>query len=131
MIILDEREIQLHISVLGWLYMIGNAFVLLVGVFAFGLLPAIGAISGDPDATAILSLLGTAFGLLMVVLGLPGMLAGYGLLKRKSWARTLALVLGILNLVNFPLGTVMSLYTLVVLLQESATDYLSPQQPAS
>jgi hypothetical protein len=127
---LDERELRLHVSILGWLYIVANAFFLVIAAFAFGLLPTIGVISGDSDATAFLSVLGTAFGLLMVLLGLPGLLAGYGLLKRKPWARVLALVLGVLDLVNFPIGTAIGVYTLLVLLQQSATDYFAPQQPA-
>jgi hypothetical protein len=66
----------------------------------------------------------------MVLLGFPGLLAGYGLLKRKPWARYLALILGVLELVNFPVGTAIGVYTLLILLQESATDYFAPQQPA-
>jgi hypothetical protein len=127
---LDERALRLHVSILGWLYIVANAFFLLIAAFAFGLLPTRGAIAGDPDATAFLSILGTAFGLLMVLLGFPGLLAGYGLLKRKPWARYLALILGVLELVNFPVGTAIGVYTLLILLQESATDYFAPQQPA-
>jgi hypothetical protein len=126
---LDEREIQPHITILGWLYLASNAVFLLIAGFAVAALPFIGAVADDPDATIVLGILGTAFGLLMVVLGLPGLIAGYGLLKRKSWARFLALVLGILNLVNFPVGTAIGVYTLLVLLQQSATDYFAPQQP--
>ena len=47
---------------------------------------------------------------------LPGViayaLAGYGLLKYKSWARILAIILAILNLILFPIGTVIGIYTL-------------------
>jgi multisubunit Na+/H+ antiporter MnhG subunit len=129
---LDVRELRLHVSILGWLHIAVNSLFLLIAVFAFGLLPVIytNVVSSDPDAASVLSILGTAFGTLMVVLGLPGLLAGYGLLKRKPWARFLALILGVLDLVNFPVGTAIGVYTLLVLLQQSATDYFAPQQPA-
>jgi hypothetical protein len=127
---LDEREMQLHVSILGWLYVAVNALFLLLAGFALGVLPFIGAVADDPDATVVFSILGTAFGVLMVVLGLPGLVAGYGLLKRKPWARMLAVVLGILGLVNFPIGTAIGVYTLLVLLQPTATEYFAPHQPA-
>jgi hypothetical protein len=127
---LDERELQLHISILGWLHIVVNALFLVLAVFAFILLPTFGAISGDPEGAVVLGVLGTAFGLLMVILGLPGMLAGYGLLKHKPWARVLALVLGVLGLVNFPVGTAIGIYTLIVLTQHAASEYFAPQQPA-
>jgi hypothetical protein len=127
---LAERELQLHVNILGWLFIAGHALFLLIAVFVFVLLPMIGAVAGDPDVSAFLSVVGTVVGLLMVALALPGLLAGYGLLKRKPWGRILALVIGILGLVNFPVGTAMGIYALLVLLQQSATDYFEQRQPA-
>jgi len=127
---LDKRDIGLHISVLGWLYIFGNAFFLLIAALGFFVLPTIGALAHDRDATTILTVIGTAFGLLMVVLALPGLAAGYGLLKHQSWARVLAMVIAVLGLVNFPFGTVIGLYALVVLSQQAVIDYFAPRQPA-
>jgi nitrate reductase gamma subunit len=43
-------------------------------------------------------------------------LAGYGLLKQRQWGRVVAIVVGVLNLFAFPLGTTLGVYALVVLL---------------
>jgi hypothetical protein len=64
----------------------------------------------------------------MAILSLPGIVAGYGLLRRLNWGRVLAIVIGILNLVNFPVGTVIGIYALWVLMQPAAADYFSPEQ---
>jgi hypothetical protein len=45
-----------------------------------------------------------------------GLLAGWGLLDRQPWARTLALVLGCFSLIDIPFGTAVGIYTLWVLL---------------
>jgi hypothetical protein len=127
---LDERELQLHLTILGWLHIIGSSLFLILAALGAVVMPALGAVAGDAEGTAVLAVLGTAFGVLMLVVGLPGFLAGYGLLKRKSWARMLALVLAILNLVNFPIGTAIAIYTFLVLLQQSATDYFATSQRA-
>ena len=58
-----------------------------------------------------------------VVLGLPGLLAGYGLLKGKKWGQILGIVVGLLSLLNFPVGTAIGAYTLFVLFQNSAHAY--------
>ena len=71
----------------------------------------------------ILGIIGLSVGAFLVVMGVPGLAAGYGLLKRRPWARMLTLVLGILNLVNIPVGTAMGVYTLWVLLDDRAADY--------
>jgi hypothetical protein len=42
--------------------------------------------------------------------------AGWGLLERAPWGRILAIIVAILSLINFPLGTAMGIWTLVVLI---------------
>jgi len=122
---LDERALQLHVPILGWLYILGNALLLVVGAFVFILLAGIGAASGDTQALGILGIIGTAVGLLLAALALPGLIAGYGLLRRRAWARVLALVLSILALAAFPLGTLIGAYAIWVLLQNAASAYFA------
>ena len=54
---------------------------------------------------------------MVVVLSLPGIIAGIGLLKLQPWARILAIVISALNLLNVPIGTALGVYGLWVLLQ--------------
>ena len=82
---IDKRDLPIHISVLGWLYLFGNTFFLVLAGIGFFLLQTLGAISRNADATTVLSVLGAIFALLMIVIALPGLVAGYGLLKRKQW----------------------------------------------
>jgi len=53
---------------------------------------------------------------------LPGIIAyvvaGYGLLNYKSWARILSIILAILNLILFPIGTALGIYTLIIMFNE-------------
>jgi hypothetical protein len=127
---MNQRDLQQHVTILGWLYVVGHAIFLALGAFVFLLLIGLAPVTGEPEPMWILPLVGTTVGLLMAALGLPGVLAGYGLLTRKSWARILALIVGILGLVNVPVGTAIGLYTLWVLTQPVATDYFAGQAPA-
>jgi hypothetical protein len=45
-----------------------------------------------------------------------GLLAGWGLMDRQPWARTLTIVLGAVSLIDLPFGTALGIYTLWVLL---------------
>ena len=124
---LSLEQLRQHVTILGWLYIVGHAFFLVIGLFVFLLLSTIGAVSNDPQATLILGLVGTGVGILIGVLSIPGIVAGFGLLGQKVWARYLAIVVAVLGLINFPLGTLIGLYTLWVLFQENAADYFQPQ----
>ncbi|MCZ7575024.1 MAG: hypothetical protein M5U01_41275 [Ardenticatenaceae bacterium] len=126
---LNEQQLHQHVTLLGWLDVIGSAVFLVIGVFVMALLGGIGAATGDPVAARILGIVGSTVGALLVVLALPGIIAGFGLLQRKAWARFLALVVGFLNLINFPLGTAIGIYTFWVLMQESATGYFEAPAP--
>jgi len=60
-----------------------------------------------------------------LVLGIPSLVAGIGLLKHKSWARVLAIILGILALASFPIGTAAGIYALWVLTQKETEALLA------
>lgn len=124
---MKQQELGQHINILAWLHMVGHALFLIIGGFLFMLLTSIGAVSGDPQALAVLSVVGTTVGGLLALLALPGIAAGYGLWRRRAWGRYLAIVVGIFNLVNFPIGTVIGAYTLIVLLQNGAEAYFTDQ----
>jgi hypothetical protein len=119
---LNVDQVRQHATILGWLHIAINALTLVLGCFLFALLLGIGLITNDQVAFSVLGVTGTAVGTLLVLLALPGIVAGYGLLRRRDWGRILALVVGFLGLFNFPLGTAIGIYTFWVLLQESATD---------
>jgi hypothetical protein len=119
---LNVDQVRQHATILGWLHIAINALTLVHGCFLFALLLGIGLITNDQVAFSVLGVTGTAVGTLLVLLALPGIVAGYGLLRRRDWGRILALVVGFLGLFNFPLGTAIGIYTFWVLLQESATD---------
>lgn len=114
-----------HVKVLGVLYIAFSALSLLVALF---LMLALGSAAGIVGMTAdagdaavaipVLGLAGTAFGMALMVLALPGLVTGWGLLSFKPWARILGIVLSILNLLNIPIGTALGIYGLWVLLNK-------------
>ena len=63
-------------------------------------------------------------GVFLVASAVAGILAGWGLMNYRPWARVLALVLGVISLLHFPFGTALGIYTLWVLLPaKSESEY--------
>jgi hypothetical protein len=63
-------------------------------------------------------------GALLFATAVLGFLAGWGLLNYRTWARMLTIILGVIALIHFPLGTALGIYTLWVLLpMESEREY--------
>ena len=129
---LSVKEMELHVQIVGWIKIIGNAFLMLMGLCGLVFLVGIGfipAANGDPEAQVILTIVGFVSLGFFLLLAIPGIAAGYGLLKRYRWAQVLGIVLGFLNLLNFPLGTAIGAYTLFVLFQNSANEYFASAGP--
>lgn len=119
---MDEKQIEQHVPILGVLHLVIGALSAVVGVFIFLFLSGIGVAVHDPVAFRVLTVVGITVGTFLVILGVPGTVAGYGLLKRRAWARGLGVAVGVLNLLNVPIGTLVGVYTLVVLLQTDAEE---------
>ena len=64
---------------------------------------------------------------LFAITSLPAIIAGFGLLAENIWARTLAQILGFVNLVNIPLGTMVGIYTIWALMREEASKPWDPR----
>ena len=122
---LDRRGLEIHVPVLGWLYVVANALVLLVGIICLVLLGGIGLFVDDAVAARILILIGSVSLVLFAFIALPGIIAGLGLVARKPWARILAMVVGFLGLTAFPIGTILGLYAFYILLQDAAHEYFA------
>ena len=112
-----------HVTVLSILYIGCGALFLCVAGIVFVAVVGGGLLSGEPDAIWITSGVGTAIACFLTLLGAPGIIGGIGLLQRAQWARILVLVLGFLNLLNFPLGTLLGIYTIWALMREEANEY--------
>jgi hypothetical protein len=70
-------------------------------------------------------------GVMAVLMAVTGFLAGLGLLERRPWARSLAIVLAVIALLHPPLGTALGIYTLWVLLPaQSEEEYRRTARPA-
>ena len=124
---LSEKELHMHVQIAAWLNIVASGMFLMLGVCAFVFFAGLGvfaaADSGDAVALPILGLVGTVGLVFIAALALPGLLAGYGLLKRKKWGQILGIVDALLNLFNIPIGTAIGGYTLFVLFQDSANAY--------
>ncbi len=101
-----------HVKILGILHLVFSVSGVLVAILIFFGAVGGGLLSGEAVGALVASSVGFVVALIIIMLFVPGLLAGYGLLKFKSWARVLAIVLGALNILNFPFGTALGVYTI-------------------
>ena len=135
-----RTKMREHIKIIGILNLIYGGFNLLGALVVFlifggisGLFAIVGVVD-DPNAgwaAGMFGVLGVLIGGLIVLHTLPAIIVGWGLLKGYGWARILAIILAIFDLFNFPLGTALGIYTLVILLDSrTEAEFRALSQPA-
>lgn len=117
-----------HITILAALYIAFSALGIIAAIIVFTVIAGGGMLSGDPEAIAITATVASAVSFLIFILSVPGLIGGIGLLKRRQWARILVIILGFLNLINIPIGTVLGIYTLWVLMKDGAAAAFSREE---
>ena len=124
-----------HVKVIGILHIVLGGLGVLGGVIAMIVMGGIAGIVGFSDhssdsavAMPILGLIGGFIFIVLMVLSLPSIIVGFGLMRFRPWARTLAIVLSVLHLFNIPFGTALGVYGLWALLApETEMLFRSPQ----
>ena len=112
-----------HVKVTSWLWIVFGALKLLGACCGVAAIAGGGLISGDETAILATGITAAVVGVILVLFGALDLVAGLGLLKYKQWARILTLILAVLKLFAFPVGTALGVYTLWVLLS-SETELL-------
>ena len=127
-----------HVKVLGVVFIALSALGVLAALFLMialgGAAGIVGAAAEPGDAAValpIIGLTGTALVAVLLILSLPGLITGFGLLSFKPWARILGIVLAVLNLLNIPVGTIFGIYALWVLLNKDTERLFSGAPPAA
>jgi cation transport ATPase len=117
-----EVEMKTHLDVVGLIDLITGTFFTALGVLV--------SLNGVPlwrpeDAMNVFVVVLVVSGVFLAV-GIPSLIAGVGLLKKKRWARVVAMVVAIVALIGFPVGTGAGIYTLWVLTRTETEQLLSP-----
>jgi hypothetical protein len=110
-----------HVKTLGVLCILVGALGGMAGITYFGFF-------GGPTAYGpVLGYIVTGWMILLLVLMLPCIALGVGLLKFRPWTRSLGAIIAILELLNFPIGTVFGVYALWVLMSPEADQLFTPR----
>jgi hypothetical protein len=108
---------QDHNKVIGIMFLIWGGFNALMMFFIVPfMLIMLGPMGSDPTPPAeFKAVLGIFMGVIVAVsilFAIPPLLAGYALLKRKSWARVAGIVAACFTALSMPFGTALTVYTL-------------------
>lgn len=117
-----------HVTVVAALSIGFGALGIFIALIVFVAVVGGGVISGDPEAMSITAIVGTAVAGFIALISVPDIIAGIGLLKRKSWARILALIIACVDLIMIPIGTIIGAYCIWVLVQDDTVKLFQSEE---
>lgn len=121
-----------HKVLLGAVYVVFGAFTVIASLAIITYITLHGGINKNPEAFYdVMKLIGFIGSLIFLLISISGIVGGIGLLSHKSWARSVVLITGFFYLFFIPLGTFLSMYTVLVLLRDQvALLFTSPLSAA-
>jgi len=115
---MKKPDLLLPIAI--WRFIVAS--VLAIGIIAIAVFAFPEAVE-DADTGALFGL-SIATIVLLALISLS-VLAGIGLIKGKSWGRTLAIVNAVLDLFSIPIGTTIGVLTLIYLFRQEVKEYFA------
>ncbi len=107
-----------HISLVATLHIGLSILGLLLAAVVFAVLIGSGVVSQDEEAMFVLTIVAVSMLTISLVTSVPAIIGGIGLLKYKSWARIVILIISAIDLLNIPFGTALGVYSLWTLLND-------------
>lgn len=111
-----------HVNVVAALQIGFSILGVIIAAIIFAILQYVGDFVDDQEAEVVLSIVANVFIVIFIMLSLPGIIAGIGLFKKKEWARILTLIISVLDLINFPIGTAVGVYSIWALSQTETVE---------
>lgn len=129
-------SMRTHLHLTAALFILAGVFFAAAAIVAPSLFTAAAsavAESGEDGAdvgAVLVALTGRAVAIGGAVLALPSLLCGWGIWRRRAWARWLGIFLAALAVVQVPVGTIFGGYTLWVLLSARFEGWFEPARKA-
>ena len=113
---------ETHLKIIATLHIILGAMSIFAAVTVLLLMGGIAAVLGtstqSSDAVWAIPVLGGIGGiifLVLILLWLPGLIGGIGLLRHAPWSRVFMIVVSAVDLLGVPFGTALGIYGIWVL----------------
>lgn len=117
-----------HINVVAALQIGLSIFTLLLVILASTVFHLIGDFIEEPNGKAVITIIGDVIAGFLIFVSIPGLIAGFGLYRRKEWARILTIIISVIALFNFPFGTAIGIYSIWTMVQSETVAAFNRQE---
>jgi drug/metabolite transporter (DMT)-like permease len=113
---------RIMLKVLGWIQIVVGIIVVIMGLFGGALIGTSGQ-EGSGAVAAIVGVWGIVAGIIAIAFGVIYLMTAKGVEEKKNWAKIVGIIVGILSLFSFPIGTILGIFILIGLMGEEANSW--------
>lgn len=109
---MKENNYRTHQKILGAVVIAYSAMNIFGGLSIIAAMSFVHTFLDEPDLVDLVLLFSRMIGYALLIVSIPALVAGVGLLKEQDWAKPFSLVIGIIYLLFFPVGTMIGIYSI-------------------
>ncbi len=109
---MKENTYRTHQKILGAILIAYSALNVFGAVIILAMFNFITGFIDQQDLVPLVIFMTRLVGIALLVVSLPGIIGGAGLLREAEWGKNVSLVVGVIYLIFIPIGTIVGIYCL-------------------
>ena len=134
-----ENTYKTHQKILGALLVAYGALNFTGGIALLASINIVNIFVDEMEVIQVVTIFSRLIGGILLATAIPAIIAGIGCIQEKEWSKILSLIIGIIYLLFFPVGTIIGLYAIWLNAQtvikekepRYATDLVKESSPAT
>jgi hypothetical protein len=132
-----EHDMALHVNILGWLLVGSGILTAICGMIVLFFsqivrhMPLEMAREMPPGIPPLIGWVTSVVGMSIIAIAAATAAAGVGLLQYRSWARIFAIIMAVLLVFHFPIGTAVAIYAFWVLFSEEGQQHFKSRSEST
>jgi len=107
-----ENTYHTHQKIIGALYVAYGALNFTAAVALLASINVVNIFVDEIEVIQLVTVFSRLIGSALLIVSIPAIIAGIGFLQEKDWAKVLSLIVGIIFLLFFPIGTIIGIYAI-------------------
>ena len=107
-----ESTYRTHQKILGAILVAYGALNFTAGVALLASINVVNIFVDEVDIIQLVTLFSRVIGGILLLTSIPAIVGGIGLIQEKDWSKFLGLIVGIIYLLFFPIGTLIGIYSI-------------------
>jgi hypothetical protein len=107
-----ENTYRTHQKIIGALFVAYGALNLTAAIALLASINVVNIFVDEIEIIQLVTVFSRLIGGALLIVSVPAIIAGIGFLQEKEWSKILGLIVGIMFLLFFPIGTIIGIYAI-------------------